>query len=121
MTKGPLLDDARLLSPPETVEHIAICGKRVADSVRPYPKVDIKMTTLADLEGNMKVVALVEGLKEAALVLSRHDHVVSRNGLEGNQYGSREEDELVHRCSAETCRLLKCKGARMSEEKDGRG
>jgi hypothetical protein len=69
------------------------------------------MTTLADLVRNMKMVAPFEDLEEAALLLSRHHYVESRNRLKGHQNGSHEEDELAHHCSAKTCRLLKCKGA----------
>lgn len=71
--------------------------------VLPYPKVDIKMTTFADLVGDMKVVALFEAFKEATLLLSRYDDVEGCYSLEGNHNGDREESELAKHCSAESC------------------
>lgn len=60
-----------------------------------YPKVNIEVTTLADLKGEVDVVILLEGLEEATALASRDDHVEGSNGLEGHQEGDSKESELV--------------------------
>lgn len=71
-----------------------------------YPEVNVKVATLADLEGKVDVVVLLKGLEEATALASRDDHVEGSNGLEGHQEGDSKEGELVEHGGCVLCCIL---------------
>jgi hypothetical protein len=74
-----------------------------------YPKINIEVTALANLKGEMNVVVLLESLEEATALASRNNHVECSNGLEGHQEGDSKDSELVeHGDAAVFVSLLWC-------------
>ena len=65
---------------------------------RAYPEVDVEIASIADLEGDVEVVFLVEHLEEASLFLGRYGDAECGDGLDGHQSGDDEEGEFLEHC-----------------------
>jgi len=70
-------------------------GKVVQIRENSYPEVDIEMTALSDLEGDVEVIALVKRLKEASALLSGDDDVECGRRLDRGHEGDGEDGELA--------------------------